>query len=98
MSEATEIFINTSSEQPSLDDWQKMGQPKIWLPIKTIFLNRLSHKKKIQIWSDVAYGKLRVDVNGHVEEAEDMVQCGEFIVLGEAYGYVEPTLFRRVGK
>ena len=93
-----EIFINSQSEMPTLEDWEKMGSPIVWVPYKTIYLNRLTHRKTIKVWIDMAYSKLRIDVNGHVETGSDIVQCGEFILLGEEYGYKEPMVFRRVGR
>lgn len=82
------ILINDISENPTLEKWQEMGQPKVLI---------LSDEwQDYQLYDDIAYGIMYLLKNGKiVDMGRTFVQDPSMplVGLGPYYEYEKPTLF-----
>jgi len=76
-----DLFFNSIAEAPNSKTWVAIGKPYMWIKeyCKT-FKNKI-----ITIWSDIAYGKIRIAINDRIAIGDNLVLLDNFIIFGIYY-------------
>jgi len=78
MSKKAELYLTSIEQILSQKEWIKENKPYMFV---------LKYdKNNIKIWSDHAYGKLKMKINNESIISKGSVRIGEYIVFDETYG------------
>jgi len=75
--ETKTLFYDSHDEVPTLEVWEKMGRPKMFV--------QEYKSNNITIWSEQSYGGIRLQVGEEIAEGKDIVGIGDYIVFSECY-------------
>ena len=64
------------------DVWITAGSPRLWVRTHEFYYY---DKDSIVVWSDHAYGGIRLIVNGEDQIGRDIVQNGKYVAMSATY-------------